>query len=93
MIGKDERLPTYYRCDQAPWADGWIIVRNNPYMAVTDEQGTFTIPNLPPGEWEFRAWHERRGFITHWPKGLFKQTIAVGKNDLGVISLKPEVLE
>jgi WD40 repeat protein/beta-lactamase regulating signal transducer with metallopeptidase domain len=91
-LGEEEKQPERYRCDLAPWADGWILVRNNPYMAVTDEHGSFSIPNLPPGEWEFRAWHERRGFLTHWPKGLFKQKIVAGINDLGEVQVKPGVL-
>jgi len=92
-LEKAEKTPIWYRCDQAPWAQGWIVVRDNPYMAVTDAEGRFEIPNLPQGEWEFRAWHERQGYLKHWPKGLFKQKIAKGVSDLGTIALQPEKFE
>jgi hypothetical protein len=92
-LQKAERAPIWYRCDQAPWAQGWIVVRDNPYAAVTDAEGRFTIPNLPQGEWEFRAWHERQGYLKHWPKGVFKQKIATRVNDLGTVALQPELFE
>lgn len=48
------------------------------------------MPNLPPGEWEFRAWHKRNGYVQHWPKRLFKHAIKPGGNSLDMIKLKPE---
>ncbi|HEY2252615.1 MAG TPA: TIGR03067 domain-containing protein, partial [Planctomycetaceae bacterium] len=90
-FSKEEKLPTRYRSDQGTWADGWVFIRNNPYVAVSDKNGFFKIPNVPPGEWEFRVWHERKGFVQHWPKGLFKQVIKPGENSLGTVKLKPEV--
>lgn len=86
-----EPFPARYRSDQGIWADGWLFVAANPYVAVSGEDGTFALPDLPPGEWEFRVWHERRGYLQHWPKGVFRQTIEPGQNDLGVIRLKPEL--
>jgi hypothetical protein len=59
---------------------------------VSGPDGSFTLPNLPPGDWDFQVWHERAGFVTAWPKGQFKKTIAAGDNVLGTIQLKPEQL-
>lgn len=87
-----EPFPAHYRCDQGPWTDGWLFVAANPYVAVSRADGTFTLPDLPPGEWEFRVWHERRGYLQHWPKGVFRRVIEPGRNDLGEIRLKPELL-
>lgn len=86
-----ERLPVRYQSPFAAWANGVLVIRQNPYVAVTGEDGAFAFPELPPGEWEFRAWHERAGYVSHWPKGLFKLQIKPGENSLGTIRIKPEV--
>ncbi|HSE90632.1 MAG TPA: hypothetical protein VLJ79_30765, partial [Candidatus Binatia bacterium] len=39
----------------------YIHVFDHPYFAVTDEQGLFTIPNLPAGTYVLKAWHEDLG--------------------------------
>jgi hypothetical protein len=67
------------------------MIHGNPYVAVSQADGSFTLPELPPGEWEFRVWHERAGYVRHWPQGQFKRVIAPGGNDLGTIVLMPEV--
>jgi hypothetical protein len=36
----------------------------HPYFAVTGEDGTFTIKNLPPGTYKLTAWHEKFGTQT-----------------------------
>jgi plastocyanin len=36
-----------------------IAVLPSPWFAVTQESGTFTIPNVPPGDYDFRVIHER----------------------------------
>jgi hypothetical protein len=36
----------------------WIIVRDNPYFAVTDDEGRFRIADIPPGRYKVVAWHE-----------------------------------
>lgn len=87
---KAETVPTSYRSDQGPWATGWLFVHATPFVAVSRADGSFALPDLPPGEWEFRVWHERPGYLRHWPKGVFKHTVKPGENNLGVIKLKPE---
>jgi hypothetical protein len=36
-----------------------ILVRENPYFAVTDSRGHYTIYNVPPGTYKLVAWQER----------------------------------
>jgi plastocyanin len=36
-----------------------ILVVENPYFAATDRQGRYTIPNVPAGTYQLKAWHER----------------------------------
>ena len=40
---------------------GFIPVFDHPYFAVTNEQGAFSIPDLPPGNYVLKAWHEETG--------------------------------
>jgi plastocyanin len=34
----------------------YILVLDNPYFAVTDQEGTFTIANVPDGSYTLKAW-------------------------------------
>lgn len=36
-----------------------VLVMSNPYFAKTDGKGHYTIPNVPPGKYKLKAWHER----------------------------------
>ncbi len=73
------------------WLKGWLLVRPNPYVAVSDEHGVARIENLPLGKWEFQVWHERAGWIQtiDWQRGRFEKEIEAGENDLGTRKLSP----
>ena len=43
----EERLPVAVSCSIHPWMRGWLLIRDCPYMAVTDEQGKFEMPDVP----------------------------------------------
>jgi hypothetical protein len=45
-------------CDVHPFMKGAIFVAENPYFAVTDKDGKYTISNIPPGKYRIRIWHE-----------------------------------
>ena len=49
------------KCDVHSWMNGAIAVMDNPYFAVTDENGAFTIADVPPGSYTLAVWHERLG--------------------------------
>lgn len=49
------------KCDVHPWMMTHCRVFSHPYFAVTDEDGRFTIPHLPPGQYTVQAWHEQLG--------------------------------
>jgi plastocyanin len=36
-----------------------VLVLENPYFAATDGKGGYSIPNVPPGTYKLKAWHER----------------------------------
>jgi hypothetical protein len=39
----------------------YIGVVDNPYFAVSGSDGTFSISNLPPGDYVIEAWQEKLG--------------------------------
>jgi hypothetical protein len=45
------------QCNIHPWMHGWFVVVKGPY-ATTDANGTYTIDNVPPGNYTVTAWHE-----------------------------------
>ncbi|PIQ97479.1 MAG: hypothetical protein COV67_03995 [Nitrospinae bacterium CG11_big_fil_rev_8_21_14_0_20_56_8] len=51
-------------CDLHHWMTAWIVVTENAYFAVSDRDGKFTIPDLPPGKYTLTAWHETLGSIS-----------------------------
>ena len=80
------------KCDIHKWMDGVILVRDNPYVAITDEDGSFQIKNIPEGEWEFQFWHKKGGYLKKIEiegykvsrKGIIDVNIEAGKElDLG----------
>lgn len=48
-------------CDAHAWMSGWIIVHEHPYYAVTDENGRFSLSDVPSGEYQLWVWHEILG--------------------------------
>jgi hypothetical protein len=44
-------------CDAHDFMHAWAFAADNPYVAVTREDGSFAIDNLPPGDYELKAWH------------------------------------
>ncbi|MBI2525750.1 MAG: hypothetical protein HYY95_01195 [Candidatus Rokubacteria bacterium] len=48
-------------CDAHDWMNGWIAVLDHPYFALTGEDGTYTIADVPPGTYTLTAWHEKLG--------------------------------
>jgi len=71
-----ESLPTEIRCDIHPWMKGYWMIVDHPYAAVTAADGKFSISKLPPGEHEFRVWHEGPGYLD---KSLMV-TVAAGQD-------------
>jgi uncharacterized protein (DUF2141 family) len=48
-------------CDTHAWMRGYIHVFDHPFFAVTDDKGSFSVPNIPPGTYTLKAWHEKAG--------------------------------
>jgi plastocyanin len=52
------------KCDVHPWMFSYAGVVEHPYFAVTDKDGSFTIPNVPPGKYTLEAFHLKAGAKT-----------------------------
>ena len=51
-------------CDLHHWMRAWIVVTPNGYSAVSDSDGSFEIPDVPPGDYKLTVWHETLGSLT-----------------------------
>jgi plastocyanin len=64
--------PIHVKCDVHGWMSGYWISTDQPYVAVTDAQGKFTIADLPPGDYDVEIWHPTLG------KKMEKASITAG---------------
>ena len=46
------------KCNVHPWMTAYIGVLAHPFYAVSGKDGSFTIKNVPPGDYTLVAWHE-----------------------------------
>lgn len=53
-----ERQPVSVKCDFHTWMQAWHLPLDHPYGAVTNENGEFSIRDLPAGKHKFTVWHE-----------------------------------
>jgi hypothetical protein len=59
---KAEFIPV--KCNIHPWMHGYFAVLNTPHYAVTDENGNFTIKDVPPGKYTVTAWQESNSALS-----------------------------
>jgi hypothetical protein len=61
------------QCGMHPYMQNWGYAIDNPYYAVTDQDGSFSIGDLPSGTYRVKAWHPVLGVqereLTIEPKG------------------------
>ena len=51
----------HVKCDVHPWMSSYIGVFENPFFAVSGEDGSFEIKGVPAGAWKLVAVHEQYG--------------------------------
>jgi hypothetical protein len=54
----------HFKCDVHPWMSAYVGVMDNPFFGTTGDDGAFALKNLPAGEYEIVAWHEKYGTQT-----------------------------
>jgi hypothetical protein len=96
-LARPERLPIRVSCPIHPFMSGWVVLSDHPYVAASDPAGQVVIKNIPVGNYTFRAWHERVGFVIapkkdgaaqNWSYGKFEVKIAKGVNNLGLFKVR-----
>lgn len=101
-FSKGEPMPMPVNCNIHPFMAAHILVQDHPYMAVSAEDGTFEIKNVPAGKHEFQLWHEACGYMKDLKltggktnrQGRAELTIAAGKElDLGDIKVPANALK
>jgi plastocyanin len=98
----EEGIPVKVGCNIHPWMGAWLVVRKDPYAAVSGPDGKFTIKDLPAGkELEFALWQEESGYLKNVTyeggkadaRGRFKFKLKPGENDLGDIKVSPSIFK
>ncbi len=88
-------------CDVHPWMDAVLLVRDEPYVTISAEDGTFRIENIPAGEWKFQFWHKKWANMRKLEvegydvgrKGEITVTISDGESlDLGDMTINTEFI-
>ncbi|GKS60209.1 hypothetical protein YTPLAS18_37360 [Nitrospira sp.] len=70
------------QCGFHAYMESWGVAVRNPYFAKTDEQGRFTMTNVPPGTYKLVVWHpyvrtKIEHTVTISPKETTEQNIVV----------------
>ena len=61
VFSKCAKPPCVYTqlCRVHPEMEGYIVVLQNPYFAVTGKDGKYEITNVPPGSYTLAVWHQK----------------------------------
>ncbi len=85
----------FLQCDQHNFMEAWFHAVKNPYYAVVRKDGTFTIDDIPPGDYKLYAWHpmmgkpkEKKVKIT--PNGKIPVNFEFTTSDLKIKSIEPK---
>lgn len=102
VLTKAEAVPLPVDCNIHPFMHGYVLVQDHPYMAVSAEDGTFELKNVPAGKHEFEFWHEMPGRLKNAKyadgalnrQGRTNLTVKDGETlDLGEITVPASMLQ
>lgn len=48
-------------CDLHNFMEGWLFVAETPYVTLADDEGRFSLRDIPPGTYTLKAWHPTLG--------------------------------
>lgn len=51
-------------CDLHSWMNGWVVVAEHPFYALTNGAGEFELRGVPAGRYTLKIWQERLGTIS-----------------------------
>ncbi len=100
---KAEVSPVPVSCSIHPWMKGYLVIKDHPYVAVSNKDGEFEIKNLPTGKLTLVFWQEKSGYVdkvkykgkkTRLRRGRIEVDIKDGETvDLGEILVDPDVFK
>ncbi|MEO5956939.1 MAG: carboxypeptidase-like regulatory domain-containing protein [Nitrospiraceae bacterium] len=76
------RRTFYMQCGFHAYMESWAMAVNNPYYALTDSAGKFSIENIPPGTYQLVVWHPQTGpgvtkMVTIQPDGALVERLSL----------------
>jgi hypothetical protein len=69
-----------FSVESRPMSRAWLVVLDQPYFAITDSKGSFTITGVPAGVHQIRAWHPMLG--------VADGTVTVAPNGTATVNLE-----
>lgn len=72
-LSKDRRI-FVMQCGFHAYMESWGVAVKNPYFAKADEEGRFSITDVPPGTYKLVIWHP-------YVRTANERTVVVGKNE------------
>ena len=89
-----ERRPLPMACDIHPWMQGYVMVLDHPFFAVTDEEGNFEIEGVPAGEQNLVIWQEKIGYVLPGLARGFGIEVQAGKTTtVGPVKITPDLVK
>jgi len=76
------RRTFYMQCGFHAYMESWAMAVNNPYYALTDENGKFSLEQVPPGTYQLVVWHPQTGpgkskLVTVKPDGKVTEQLSL----------------
>ncbi|MEX0936712.1 MAG: hypothetical protein WDZ59_02550 [Pirellulales bacterium] len=100
QVARAEAFPGKVACNIHPWMTGYLFVRDDPYLAISDKDGKFELKNVPAGEHEFQLWQEKAGYLGQVTiggdptdpaaRGRITLEVKAEELDLGEIKVSPD---
>lgn len=66
------------KCDAHEWMLGYVYVAKHPYATVSASDGSFTLEDVPPGDYKIKIWHEKFGEVS--------QTVSVAASSTATLN-------
>lgn len=77
-LGKINEEFIHVKCNIHAWMSAYFVVLKTSHVSVTKHDGSFRLPDLPPGRYKVTAWHE--------VYGTQKQEVTLGGGEIQTVN-------